>query len=192
MNSLDNRQFVSYAVTTEGGLFLLGFFLAYVFGFPVVPHLALEPDSIIWGIAAFIPLASIVSLIELDRGRWLGRIYQSFDRIVDLLEPVVGKAIVGMGWTEIIVISALAGLGEEVLFRGVLQNWLGLIPAAFIFGALHALSTTYFVMTVLVGCYLGGLYIMTDNLWAPILTHGIYDAFALYLLRRIYIRRNQA
>jgi membrane protease YdiL (CAAX protease family) len=93
---------------------------------------------------------------------------------------------------ELLVISAAAGWGEELLFRGLLQTlvsdwtghaWLGLLVASLLFGLVHPMSVTYFVVATLIGFYLGWLLLATDNLLVPMIAHGAYDFVALvYLL----------
>jgi membrane protease YdiL (CAAX protease family) len=95
---------------------------------------------------------------------------------------------------ELLVISVLAGLGEEMLFRGVLQEavsgwigppagpWAGLVAAAFLFGLLHPLTPTYAVLAGLIGLYLGWLWMLTANLLVPITAHAAYDFLALMYL----------
>ncbi|MDH3718178.1 MAG: CPBP family intramembrane metalloprotease, partial [Planctomycetota bacterium] len=98
------------------------------------------------------------------------------------------------------LISILAGLGEEMLFRGFLQGglaevlsdrlgpsaatWCALIAASLVFGLLHPITRLYAVLCFAVGVYLGLLWIMTGNLLAPIVTHALYDFFALVYLTR--------
>ena len=87
----------------------------------------------------------------------------------------------------------LAGLGEELLFRGVIQSWLvsetnlwlGLAVTSILFGLAHFISRTYAVYAAVVGAYLGWLFIAFDNLLVPILTHAAYDFFALVYLVRL-------
>jgi membrane protease YdiL (CAAX protease family) len=87
-------------------------------------------------------------------------------------------------------ISVLAGVGEEALFRGLVQDTLAawmplgvaLALASLLFGLLHAVTPTYAVLATLMGAYLGGLYLWTGGLLAPMVTHGVYDfAVLLYL-----------
>ena len=90
--------------------------------------------------------------------------------------------------TRFILLSAAAGIGEEVLFRGTLQTlfgitW-GLWVTSVIFGLVHAVTPAYFAMATVMGLYLGWVHIASDNLLAPILVHWLYDAVALYLLRK--------
>jgi membrane protease YdiL (CAAX protease family) len=98
---------------------------------------------------------------------------------------------------QLALISLLAGFGEELLFRGVLQSalgdrigppwgiWMGLLVASVIFGMCHWLTSTYALLATLIGIYLGALLLLTGNLIAPIVTHALYDFVALvYMVRR--------
>lgn len=97
---------------------------------------------------------------------------------------------------QLFVLSAGAGLGEELLFRGVLQGGLerflpgagqplvAWLLASVLFGLCHWLSATYACLAAMVGGYLGGLYLVTGGLAAPILTHGLYDFIALVYITR--------
>lgn len=99
-------------------------------------------------------------------------------------------------WTvgQIAMVSILAGVGEELLFRGAIQGWAGarwgpaagLILASGLFGAAHCVSLRYALLTVLVGVYLGLLMQVTGSLLAPVLTHALYDFVALVYLLRIH------
>ena len=101
----------------------------------------------------------------------------------DLLRP----AFAGIGVREVVVISLAAGIGEELLFRGVLQPEIGLIPASLIFGALHTGgrgTLAFGCWVALMGAALGWLAAATGGLVAPIVAHALYDAAALVYIRR--------
>lgn len=101
----------------------------------------------------------------------------------EMLKP----AFVGIGAREVVVISAAAGIGEELLFRGVLQPEIGLLPASLVFGALHTAGRGTFAFggwVALMGAALGGLAAATGGLLAPITAHALYDAAALAYIRR--------
>ena len=101
----------------------------------------------------------------------------------DLLKP----AFAGIGVREVVVISLAAGIGEELLFRGVLQPEIGLIPASLIFGALHTGgrgTLAFGCWVALMGAALGWLAAATGGLVAPIVAHALYDAAALVYIRR--------
>jgi membrane protease YdiL (CAAX protease family) len=102
------------------------------------------------------------------------------------------------------LIASAAGVGEELLFRGLLQHslseqigaphgvWSGLILASLVFGVCHWLTHTYAVLASLIGIYLGTLLLLTENVLAPIVAHGVYDFVALvYLVRTAVPPRRQ-
>lgn len=88
-----------------------------------------------------------------------------------------------------ISLGAAAGLGEEMLFRGVLQDVLvekvgnnfALVSSALIFGALHAVTPLYAFLAALASLYFGELFIQYNNLAVPIICHALYDVGALYV-----------
>jgi membrane protease YdiL (CAAX protease family) len=94
---------------------------------------------------------------------------------------------------DLALLSLVAGIGEELLCRGVLQpvlgRWLGpafgLAAASLLFGLLHPVSWLYIVLAGLLGAYLGFLYLATGNLLGPIVAHALYDFVVLvYIVRR--------
>jgi membrane protease YdiL (CAAX protease family) len=89
----------------------------------------------------------------------------------------------------LLVIAVIPALGEEVLFRGVLQNifqksfghtqphvaiWL----AAFVFSAIH-LQFYGLVPRMLLGALFGYLYVWSGNLWYPIVAHFANNSITL-------------
>ena len=100
----------------------------------------------------------------------------------DLLKP----AFAGIGVREVVAVSIAAGVGEELLFRGVLQPEIGLIPASLVFGALHTGgrgTLAFGCWVALMGAGLGWLAAATGGLLAPIVAHALYDAAALVYIR---------
>ena len=91
------------------------------------------------------------------------------------------------GVLSIIVIGAVAGIGEEWLFRGVLQPVVGWVIASVIFGLAHVGNRgmlAFGVWAMGMGFLLGGLAEATAGLTAPIVAHGVYDMLALAYIRR--------
>ncbi len=91
---------------------------------------------------------------------------------------------------NIICIAGLAAVGEELLFRGVVQRlliklckspWIGIILAAFLFSAMHVQFYGFLPRFVL-GIFLGAIYWYSGSLWTAILAHFVYDAFLIVLV----------
>lgn len=96
----------------------------------------------------------------------------------------VGEYIFGL-----IAISILPGIGEEVMFRGVLQNGLHKLSknkhvaiwvAAFIFGAIH-MQFYGLVPRMMLGAVFGYLYVWSGNIWYPIIAHAINNGIGVTL-----------
>ena len=138
------------------------------------------------GIAATAPL--LVGLRWCLRTRW-----PPIVRLMEVVEERVAPLFAGATPAHLAAVALLAGLGEEALFRGVLQEvlagivpaWAALLVASLGFGAAHWVTPAYAVLAAAVGLYLGLLYAISDNLLAPIVTHALYDLVALAVLARM-------
>jgi membrane protease YdiL (CAAX protease family) len=192
----------SLAVFTEGGLAVAAGVVGWLIGVSPFATMARPergwPEAAAaagWGLAAAAPLALSLALIDRFPFGPLGRLRHVVrERVAPLFENLTR--------IQLAVVSLLAGLGEEMLFRGVMQAaltkwigppagvWLGLATASLAFGLCHYLTTTYFVVASLIGLYLGALFLWTDHLLAPIVAHAAYDFFALCLLLRTRLGRS--
>jgi membrane protease YdiL (CAAX protease family) len=188
----------SLAVVLEGGMAIAAGVIGWWIGVPPLETIARDGASgsdhvwaVAWGAGATVPM--LVAMFIIDRYP-IGPL-RELQRTVD---QVVTPLFRSLTLFQLAMISILAGIGEEMLFRGLLQTgliewtqsmqggvWVALAGASLAFGLCHSLSTTYFVVTTLIGLYLGALFLWTDNLLAPIVTHALYDFVALiYLVRR--------
>ncbi len=147
---------------------------------------SLDLEGLCWGLLATAPLLLLAVLLTAPLGRRFG----PFRRIYEKVKAVLGAALCEMSALDRILLAGAAGIGEEVLFRGVLQTVIGtqgLWLSSVLFGALHALTYTYAIFATLLGLYLGWIFERTGNLLAPVLVHAIYDAVALWLLRKRFL-----
>lgn len=184
-----SRTFVVWTGLFEGGLVLLAVVLGWLLAAPPVKLIRWTVDAAGVGVGASLPPLVIV-LIAI---RFPMRPFVRLIRVVDeLLTPLFRAS---QAW-ELAAIALLAGFGEEMLFRGIVQLklaqwigepygvWIALAGASILFGLLHLITPAYGVVAGLIGLYLGWLWIATDNLLVPILTHTVYDAVMLiYLVR---------
>ena len=87
---------------------------------------------------------------------------------------------------EVAGVSLAAGVGEELLFRGVVQAEFGLVVASVLFGLAHIggrSSVIFGLWVAVMGLGLGGLAHLADGLLAPIVAHAAYDAMAISYIR---------
>ena len=88
---------------------------------------------------------------------------------------------------SILIVGVLAGLSEELFFRGALQKLLTLTRmnphvaiwlAAFIFSAVH-FQFFGFVPRMILGAYFGYLVWWTRCLWIPIIVHAVNNSIVV-------------
>jgi membrane protease YdiL (CAAX protease family) len=93
----------------------------------------------------------------------------------------------GLRPAGVLLIGAAAGLGEEWLFRGVLQPLVGLAATSVLFGLAHVggrKMLPFGVWAMGMGVVMGSLALLTGGLTAPIVAHAVYDMLALEYVRR--------
>jgi membrane protease YdiL (CAAX protease family) len=140
------------------------------------------------GAAAALPLLGI--LVALDRHP--RDPLRELRRLTDEILPALFR---GASGPELLAVSVAAGVGEELLFRGLVQHGISGLPwasgywgwavASLLFGAAHPITLRYACAAAVVGGYLGALQIATGSVLAPIAAHAAYDWGALsYLLSR--------
>lgn len=171
----------------EGALVVLALVLAPIFGVRPWEDLGFSYHAMLVGLLGTVPM--VLGFLILLRASW--RWVQSLHSII---EQTLLPLFKDVGVLGIALVALFAGIGEELLFRGVfqagLEQWLGsvvgLIIASLLFGLAHYVTHAYFLFTVVAGLYLGLLYQWTGNLLVPILVHALYDfiALKLYLSRR--------
>ncbi len=182
------------AVMVEGGMGLLAVGLGWLLDRHPATTIRFDLPGTLWGLAATVPLVGVLLVC----------VWVPIGVLRDLLRTI-DRSVVPMfrRWrvAEMAMVAALAGLGEEMLFRGVLQNavagwvagpygdWVGWALASLLFGVAHAISAAYAVLATAIGFYLGGLWIATGNLLVPVIAHAVYDFLALVYLGRVRGRR---
>ncbi len=89
-----------------------------------------------------------------------------------------------------LVIAIIPAIGEETLFRGILQRsisyWTGNVHvgvwlAAALFSAIHIQFLGFFPR-MLLGALFGYLYVWSGNLWVPILAHFVNNGFTVVMV----------
>lgn len=184
---------VGLALLFEGALVAVACALGWFMATPPWMRLGVGWENLAWGLAATAPmLVGLLVLRQVHRGP-LGRL----NRVVDeLLVPLFGGCTI----LQLAAVSLVAGVGEELLFRGVVQphliGWfgtaVGLAVTSAVFGLVHAITVAYAVVAAVVGAYLGWLALATDGLLAPMLAHALYDFAALVYLTRASTKASES
>lgn len=160
--------------------------LALLFGLRPWQELDASASALLIAAIATLPLA--VGLLALPSGRW-----RWADELTGVVRRFLRVLFRNARPGAVVLVSLLAGLGEELLFRGVIQAGLAdlwsplaaLILASLLFGLAHAISLSYLLLASMMGLYLGLLYHWTGNLLVPIIVHALYDWIAIHF----YLRR---
>ncbi|MDA3937593.1 MAG: CPBP family intramembrane metalloprotease [Actinomycetota bacterium] len=175
---MSRRALLISTVLTEGALLLIA--VVIMWWADLWPTLEVRPIHLVLG--AIVGAGSSWIAIRLAHSTWkpFRRIRQDFDLFIGLFA--------GSPTIDLVIVSVLAGVCEEALFRGLLQTWaatwtnphLAVVLAAVVFGLTHAISRPYVVFVTVLGLMLGYLYHFTGSLAAVMLAHALYDLIALY------------
>lgn len=169
----------------EGGLAAI-FFVWFAYHGYQLKHVPSGHDLLIGFLACF-PLFALNFLLFGPLSHNIPMLKSCFEFKERVVKPLADQ----LNAVDSFFVAFMAGIGEELFFRGVLQNEFGLVISSILFSVLHfGPSVTKYVFIALVyaliGGYFGLLYSWSQTLWVPILTHSIYDYFALLYMRYYY------
>ena len=177
------RKVLIWATSFEASLGILGWALALLAGIPLASRLSYSLTIFGWGLIETLPLTLLLWLAT--KSRW-----EVSRKLIRTLRRTLGNLFSSIGLPGIIALSAAAGIGEEVLFRGFLQPFLGkYVPvwasvalAGIAFGAVHWISAAYAATAAVVGIYLGALAEIHGTIVVPITVHAVYDVVAIWFV----------
>jgi uncharacterized protein len=181
----DRGRILVAAVLFEGGLAPLSLVLGWLVGRNPLEGFAWSARDAACGALAALPMFGLFLIGH----RWpigpLARIKRFFD---EEMVPLLG----GRPSSDLALIALAAGVGEELLFRGVVQGglalrlgtWPALAAASVLFGLLHPITAGYVIIAGFLGAYLGAVWIATGNLLAVMIAHALYDFLALLTVLR--------
>eukprot|EP00899_Mesostigma_viride_P025578 jgi/Mesvir1/6204/Mv00886-RA.1 len=182
-----------------------------VFGRNLLAELVVVPQDFISGVVWALPLAALLlvttSQWALDRSRGLRELRK-------IMQGTLLPAIRPLKLPALALLAIGAGVGEELLFRGAamaaVSSWMpqpfGGMSSGFLlagksvsnahvaavmlssiaFGLGHAYTPTYFVFATIAGLLFALEYLVTGNMTAPMLTHGLYDFVAFIYMKQIW------
>ena len=182
-------EFFKSACYFEASLVLVAVLLGWVADINPFGNIHFSEPALAYGVLGTAPLFLMFLALEYVQG-------QSVATIRKLLLNTLGPGLHRYHWTDLFMLAAIAGVSEELLFRGVIQPWIerswgiavGLIASNIVFGLVHAVTPLYALLAALVGIYLGLSldYGGERNLLTPVIIHGFYDFLAFVALMRVY------
>ena len=112
------------------------------------------------------------------------------DQLIGVTNLLTGFTDFGQFSLSLIVIALLPAIGEELVFRGLIQNeiqrgtknaHMAIWGAAILFSAIH-MQFFGFVPRMLLGAMFGYLYWWSGNLLIPMIAHFVHNGFTLTML----------
>jgi hypothetical protein len=182
---MDRKALLLISIIVEGGLFVIGLLL--IGGLDsFLSRFNVSWDATAYSLLLCLPLFAMLYLEE--RSQWSPLV-----RLKEEVDEKVAPIFANCNIIDLVVIALLAGMGEELLFRGWLQGALsfrlglltGILIASVIFGFAHYLSPAYAFYAGLTGLYLGIIYQVSGNLYIVMAIHAVYDFVAMvYLVKK--------
>ena len=185
---LSHSKFLTTVALFEGGLLAAAFLGGWLLDCPPTATLTWSFEDFGLGLLATVPMLVVLAICALSSSEAMKKI-RAFQR------DTVGHLLDECRWYDIVLLALLAGVCEEVLFRGFLFLWLvrfnsviAVLISNLAFGAAHAATPLYGILAAFLGLYLTALIAVdpTPNLLIPITAHTVYDIAAFALVLRDY------
>ena len=185
----EQHHTVFSAIVFEGGLAVLALVIGYFCGFSPARTLSWSFPAVVLGFAATIPM--LVMFVFLDRAKSLPLL-----RIQQLVRMFIFTFFNKCSTTQIFLICVLAGIGEELFFRGLMQDGIaygiggtvglicGIAISSFFFGVAHLVTPTYGVIAFFMSLYFAALFLGAGNILVPMIAHALYDYCVIRFLLR--------
>lgn len=148
----------------------------------------LTPTAFQQGALATLPLFGLAAVLDIfeDKSKALQDVSKATQRSVLALLGTTPKPLLALGTS--VALGLAAGIGEEMLFRGIFQSEIAvrfgtpiaISTTSIVFGALHAVTPLYAILASIASVFFGYLFQFSDlNLAVPIICHTLYDVGAL-------------
>jgi membrane protease YdiL (CAAX protease family) len=146
----------------------------------------LDPRFFGHSVALSVLLGALTAVVTVSLGLLA---YRFLAVMRDIAEELAPRLVDGADRSSLVLVAVFSGIGEEVFFRGAIQQEFGLVVASLVFGLVHVgPERRYLAWTawaILAGFLFGALYEVTGGLLAPILAHSAHNAATLLLWRRL-------
>lgn len=114
---------------------------------------------------------------------------ESENKATQLTNTFLNVSTLGGFLVNLLMIAVIPAIGEEFLFRGILQplfqQWsknihIAVILSAFLFSAIH-IQFYGFIPRFMMGVLLGYIFVWSGSLWVPILVHFVNNSAAVIM-----------
>ncbi|MDK2977308.1 MAG: protease family protein [Bacteroidales bacterium] len=197
----NNLKFLKYLQTIQAiGLFIIpAFIIGYFFHQKPLHYLKFNPIGfyavvlVIFIMISALPAINFFAMLnsKMQLPAFLSELEnwmrQKESSAQALTEAFLKMDSMGSLWFNIFMIGILPAVGEELIFRGVIQrlfaewtkniHW-GIFIAAFLFSFMH-LQFYGFIPRMILGILFGYLFYVSGSIWIPILAHFINNAMAV-------------
>jgi len=183
------ENFFKTACYFEGSLIFVAVVLGWIADINPFEHMYFSENAVMYGLFGTLPLFLMFLAME----------HMPFPSVQTIRKVLIDTMAPGLHrnhWADLFILAVIAGVSEEVLFRGVIQPWMenlwgmsvGLIASNILFGLVHAITPLYAVLATCVGIYLGLFldYGGERNLLTPIVIHSVYDFLAFLAIMKTY------
>lgn len=186
---LRRSDFLKLATVFQGGLVVAAYVIGWLADIDPLGSLEFDVRGLVIGLCATVPLYLAFQVCY--------RLpIEGLRQIRHFLLEKMGPLLDACNLRDMTYLGLLAGVTEEILFRGVLQplaetawGWeSGLIFSNLLFALAHWITPAYALLAGLTGLYLG---LAMDfggerNLLIPIVIHAAYDMLAFVKVVRSY------
>jgi len=179
-------------VQVEGGLAVLAIVIAWFADISLREMFVVNPLHFLLAVVAIVPVLALCRLVymmpfktvEFTR-RFMRSVYNDFIRHCSV--------------TQLLLVAVMSGIGEELLFRGILQTFvtnacgdgtwglaIGVILTSVLFGIVHPINKLYVFLCIVIGIYLGLFFAWSgNNLIVPIIIHAFYNFIVFLAMPRL-------
>jgi len=179
-----SRLSASDALLFQGAIGVAGLALILLFSIPVQLDGLGWPRVLLWSCLGAAGTYGLLLLLSLIPGLFPEDLGKQMADLYDFAS--------GFSWPVLLALSVLAGAGEELLFRGAIQGWVsgvagvstGIAVSAVLFGLVHWVSFTYFLVATGLGIVFGTAYALSGSLVLVMIWHAVYDVIAIFCLLR--------
>jgi hypothetical protein len=178
-DSLVRKSTIVYGIMAAIGLAAMAFFhdsLVTAFALPA------EPVDTSRLLACGIVAAAVLLVLSYFFEDW----FESFRELKAIIMQVLGKVSVPMA----IYLSLVTSVGEELLFRGAIQPFAGVLLTSILFGMLHmghnGIVSAWSFWALIAGYMLGWMYDETGSIWPSMIAHFGVNTVSILSLRRAY------